>query len=74
MVKISSKIQAAQFTIYVLAYPYPLLFFYAIDPATKVQGYSNGNRDSLLQGNDNHDNFVIQRKSANAIMIAHSWE
>jgi hypothetical protein len=34
MVKISSKIQAAQFTIYVLAYPYPLLLFCTIDPAT----------------------------------------
>jgi hypothetical protein len=50
MVKISSKIQAAQFSIYVLAYP--SLLFCAIDPATKVQGDSNGNRDSLLQGND----------------------
>jgi hypothetical protein len=58
MVKISSKIQAAQFTIYVLAYPYPPLLFCAIDPATKVQGDSNGNRDSLFQGNDRHSNCL----------------
>jgi hypothetical protein len=67
MVKIFSKIQAAQFTIYVLAYP--SLLFCTADPATKVQGDSNGNRDYLFQRNDRHGNFVILRGVAESHLI-----